>query len=78
MQRSPYDPKIQKWPIIFGLIQLQDFFIPIEFKILPETDNLIEVKIQNKKERSFLNPWFIRRWLVCSVVSGHEINIEFW
>ena len=32
----------------------------------------------DKKERSFLNPWVIRRTLVCSVVSGHEINVKFW
>ena len=28
-------------------------------------------------KRSFLNLWVIRRTLVCSVVSGHDINIEF-
>ena len=32
---------------------------------------------QEQKERSFLNPWVIRRTLVFSVVSGHDINIEF-
>ena len=32
----------------------------------------------DKKERSFLNHWVIRRTLVCFVVSGHDINIKFW
>ena len=29
------------------------------------------------KDKSFMNPWVIRRTLVCSVVSGHDIDIKF-
>ena len=46
-------------------------------KILKTLKILKAVWGLEQKERSFLNPWVIRRTLVCSVVSGHDINIEF-
>ena len=80
-QCSPNDPGTQKWPFFY--VQTPKFFIYLHGA------HDIACKWQfhwrenkfwglDKKERSFLNHWVIRRTLVCFVVSGHDINIEFW
>ena len=56
------------------------FFQFNEIDICSYIMSSIEIKLWgvNKNERLFLNPWFIRRTLVRSVVSGHDPNIELW
>ena len=79
-QRTPYDPGIQKWPFFF--VQTPEFFLPLwsSWYSLQMTISLKWKKFWglDKKERSFLNHWVIRRTLVCSVVSGHDLDIKFW
>ena len=50
----------------------------MELMIKLANGKFIEVKIfaGDIKERLFLNPWVIRRTLVCPIVLGHDINIE--
>ena len=79
-QSSPYDPGIQKWPFLLFLTPEKINYIEVMIYSLEMT---VSLKWKNfwgleQKEKSLLNPWAIRRTLVCSVVSGHDINIEFW
>ena len=80
-QRSPYDPGIQKRPFFFVQTP-ESFFTSMKLSFASYIMSSMKVKKnfwgQDIKEKSFLNPWVIRRTLVYSVVSGHDFNIKFW
>ena len=80
-QCSPYNPGIQKWPFVLFLTPEKNLTISRSWYIAWKWQFYLSEKKfwgLEQKERSLLNPWAIRRTLVCSVVSGHDINIEFW
>ena len=74
-QYAPYDPGIQKWPLVFVQAQEHCFtsmvltiWLANEYKYWRD---IISCGL-DQKQMSFLNPWVIRNRLVCSVVFCHD------